>query len=163
MKAIVLYHSLFGNTKKVAISLADGISQTGIEAICKSIDEIDIGTLKDYDLIAIGGPTHIINLSKEMKAFMQSLKSVDISGRFGFAFDTRNESRMNQRKYLFFENSAARRIEGALKRMKVRIIQDRISAIVEGREGPLDSGVEKLFLQIGREIGELLHTPLIQK
>ena len=155
-RALVLYHSLFGNTKTVAECLSQGIRETGIEVDCQSIDDVDITEISQYSFIAIGGPTHMIRPSKEMKEFLKRLKSADLSGLAGFSFDTRNESRMNKSSLMVLENSAARTIEGALKRMKVRIIRPRTSAIVHGREGPLDAGVEQTFLQIGKEIGEKL-------
>ena len=155
-KALVLYHSLFGNTRTVALSLAQGMRETGVEVDCQSIDSVDIAKIPNYGFIAIGSPTHMIRPSKEMKDFLKKLRSVDLSSLTGFSFDTRNESRMNNSSWSVLENSAARSIEKALKRMKVRFIRPRFSAIVHGREGPLDTGIEETFLQIGREIGKTL-------
>jgi menaquinone-dependent protoporphyrinogen IX oxidase len=155
-RALVLYHSLFGNTRAVAESLAQGIREVGIEVDCQSIDAFDITEISRYNFIAIGSPTHMIRPSKEMKEFLKKLRSIDLSGLTGFSFDTRNESRMNKSSWSVLENSAARSIERALKRVKVRIIRSRVSAIVHGREGPLDTGVEEIFLQIGKEIGRIL-------
>lgn len=155
-RALVLYHSLFGNTKTVAMSLAKGIEESAIEVDCLSIDEVEINEIPKYNLIAIGSPTHMIRPSKEMKDFLSRLRTIELKDRFGFSFDTRNESRMNKRSLLVLENSAARSIEGIMKRMKMKIIKSRVSAIVHGREGPLDIGVEEYFHQIGREIGSLL-------
>lgn len=155
-KALVLYHSLYGNTKTVAMSLARGIEESNIEVVCSSINDIDIKEIPKYDLISIGGPTHMIKTSKEMKEFLNRMQSLDLKGLFGFSFDTRNESRMNNRNLSVLENSAARSIEGAMKRMKMKIIRPRVSAIVHGREGPLESGVEESFFQIGRELGIIL-------
>jgi menaquinone-dependent protoporphyrinogen IX oxidase len=155
-RALVLYHSLFGNTRAVALSLAAGIREVGVETDCLGIDEVDINQMQNYDLIAIGSPTHIIRPSKDMKEFLQRLRGLDLRGRAGFAFDTRNHSRMNSRKWLILENSAARSIEASMRRCKIRIIVPRESAIVEGREGPLDMGVKERFLEIGKELGRFL-------
>ena len=155
-RALVLFHSLFGNTKAVAQSLARGLQETGLEVDCQGIDEVDINTIPNYDLIAIGSPTHMIRPSKQMKEFLERLRILNLSGLVGFSFDTRNESRMNRRSFSVLENSAARSIEKALKRVKVRIIKPRVSAIVQGREGPLNVESEETFLEIGREIGHLM-------
>lgn len=155
-RALVIYHSLFGNTKKVAMSLAKGLQESSIEVDCFSIDEVDIKEIPNYDLVAVGSPTHMIKPSKEMKKFLDELRTVELKGVFGFSFDTRNESRMNSKRYLILENSAARSIEETMKRKKMRIIRPRVSAIVQGREGPLNADVEETFLQIGREIGTAL-------
>jgi flavodoxin len=155
-RALVLYNSRYGNTKSVAFALAKGIQGAGIETECMSIEDVKIQRIPDFDFIAIGGPTHIIRTSQEMKEFLAKLKSVDLRGKLSFAFDTRIESKMNQRKWSVFENSAARRIQGAMKKMKMKIIRDRQSALVLENEGPLEQDAEDEFAEIGRSIGENL-------
>jgi flavodoxin len=155
-KGIVIYDSNFGNTEKIARALALGLGEKGAEIDCLKVNQVDIERLAEYDFIAVGGPTHIISASKPMKEFLERLKAVDLRGLKGFSFDTRNESRMNSRMWLLFENSAARVIESALRGMKVDIVRPRRSAIVEGREGPLHEGMEETFRQIGVEIAESL-------
>lgn len=146
--AVVIYDSVFGNTEKIAKALASGISKHDVPVDCLKVDEIDIQNLAEYDLLAIGGPTHMLSLSKHMKEFLETLNTVDLNGKKGFCFDTRNHSRFNR----FDMNSAAKRIEKKLKRMKVVMIAPRKSAIVEGREGPLDGDMEEMFVQYGEEI-----------
>ena len=156
VRALVVYHSLFGNTKDVAFSLAKGIEGTGIETVCLSTDEVIIDQIPTYDFLAIGGPTHMIGLSKGMKAFLIKLKSINLKGMKGFSFDTRNYSRLNKKRWFIIENSAARRIEGKMKKMKIEILMPRQSAIVYGKEGPLESGVISSFQEIGKKIGYIL-------
>ncbi len=151
-RALVLYHSLFGNTRAVANSLAKGIEGSGIEVDCLSIDEVDIYQVQNYDFLAVGGPTHNLGMSEPMKEFLEKLETIDISGKKGFCFDTRVQSRFNR----FDLNSAAKRIEKKMKKMKVKMIRSRKSAIVEGREGPLEKGVQKTFEKLGKEIAELI-------
>ncbi|MCW3978193.1 MAG: flavodoxin family protein [Candidatus Bathyarchaeota archaeon] len=155
-KGIVAYDSNFGNTEKIARALARGLEEKGVEVDCLRIDEVDVERLAEYDFIAVGGPTHMIRTSKPMKAFLERLRTVDLRGLKGFSFDTRNESRMNGRRWLLLENSAARVIEGVLKSRGVDTVKPRHSAIVEGREGPLYDGMEELFTQMGAEIAGTL-------
>lgn len=162
-RALVLFHSLFGNTKSVAMALAKGIEDSGIETECMSIDEVSIQEMSNYDFLAIGSPTHMIRPSNEMKEFLQKLRNLKLQGMKGFAFDTRNESRMNQKRWFALENSAARSIEGLMKKVGIRIIRPRESGIVFGREGPLNRGVEDKFMQIGYDIGTLLAAQPAQK
>ncbi len=91
-----------------------------------------------------------------MKEFLEKLRTVDLRGLKGFSFDTRNESRLNGRRWLLLENSAARVIEGVLKSRRVEIVRPRRSALVEGREGPLHDGMEETFTRIGAEIAASL-------
>jgi len=154
--ALVLYHSLYGNTKSVAEHLARGLEEAGLMVACLSIDDVDLAAIPDYSLVAIGSPTHMIRPSKDMREFLKRLSFLDLSGLAGFSFDTRTESRMNRRGFSFLENSAARVIEGTMKRLKMTIIRPRASALVQGTEGPLASEESENFRMIGREIGALL-------
>jgi len=155
-KGIVAYDSNFGNTERIARALARGLEEKGAEVDCLRIDEVDVEMLAGYDFIAVGGPTQILKTSKPMKTFLEKLRTVDLRGLKGFSFDTRNESRMNGRRWLLLENSAARVIEGVLKSRGVDTVKPRHSAIVEGREGPLYDGMEELFTQMGAEIAGTL-------
>ena len=47
VKAIVLYNSRGGNTRKVAMKIAEGVG-------CEAIDNKHIPDLKDYDLVIVG-------------------------------------------------------------------------------------------------------------
>lgn len=152
-RAVVIYDTNFGNTKKVARALTRGLAQEGVKVDCAKIDEVEIDTQIDYDFVAIGGPTHMAGMSKPMKVFLEALKTVDMSGKTGFCFDTRVRSRLNR----FDLNSAAKRIEKRLKNMQVTLLKKRQSALVRGREGPLDEGSEQQFERLGVELGTLLH------
>ena len=59
MKAIVLYMSLTGNTKKVAEAIQEGIAEVAGSCDIESITEADPKRFYryDYDLIGIGTPT----------------------------------------------------------------------------------------------------------
>ncbi|MBD3407519.1 MAG: hypothetical protein GF411_15490 [Candidatus Lokiarchaeota archaeon] len=155
-KAIVLYNSRFGNTKNIAQCLAKGIESQGITTTCENIDVVDVESLRDYDFIAIGGPTHILKMSDELNEFMQKLRDVILEKIAGFAFDTRNESKMNKTYLMVLENSAARRIEKQMKKLGVEIVHPRRSALVEGEQGPLYKDEEQRFFQIGLDIGKIL-------
>ena len=156
IRALVLYHSLYGNTKSVAVSLAKGLEESGVVVTVSSINDINVEEIPEYDLIVIGSPTHKLRPSKEMQEFLERLKTIDLKGLYGFSFDTRIESRMNRKGLSLLENSAARSLERFMKHRGMRIIKPRASAIVEGREGPLEAGAGLDFVQTGREIGESL-------
>lgn len=151
-KALVIYDSRFGNTETLAEALADGIRKGGVRADCVGVGEVDVGRLSEYDFIAVGGPTHKAGMSEPMKDFLEGLKQADIRGKKGFCFDTRIHSRLNR----FDLNGAAKRIEGRMRRMKVRMIEPRRSAIVEGREGPLENGSLEEFERLGMEMAEAI-------
>lgn len=159
MKAAVVYDSLYGNTERLAQALARGITGGGVEADTIKVDALDVERLAGYDLIAVGGPTHMAGVSKPMKRLLTDLGTVDLRGKKGFCFDTRNESRFNA----FDFNSAGKRIEGRMKRMKVEMLKPKVSATVEAREGPLEEGALKRFQEIGVELTRLLKEGEIER
>ena len=145
-KAIVIYDSMFGNTEKVAKALAQGMETQGVKVDHIHVNEADVNNLNNYDLLVLGGPTHVHGISKPMKAFLEKMRSADIEPKKAFAFDTKVEA--------WWAGSAAKGIEKGLKRLRMNIVKPRSSAIVTGREGPLAEGTEEKFVQIGVEVAE---------
>jgi flavodoxin len=178
MRAIVAFDTRYGNTEKVARALAKGIQENSIETTCSNINDLQISTLIEYDLLAIGGPTQYHGASEPMKDFLEKLQGVNLKGKFGFAFDTRLTS--------FWSGSAAQAIERKIERYGVEIVRPYSSAFVkhtetgveektEAREtkeerrarkakvkeerrasAVLEEGAEDTFEKIGMEIGRIL-------
>jgi len=151
-KAAVIYDSNFGNNMKLAEALTRGLEKSGVTVDCMKVGSFDVHTLSGFDFIVVGGPTNIARMSKSMQGFFEELGPVDISGKQGFCFGTRMDSRMN----LYDINGSAKRIEGKLRKKKVQIIKPRVNVLVEGREGPMTEGSETLFESIGAELADLL-------
>jgi flavodoxin len=58
MRALVIYESMYGNTKRIALAVADGISKhVAAEAVEVSLAPLAIGD--DVELLVVGGPTHV--------------------------------------------------------------------------------------------------------
>jgi flavorubredoxin len=145
-----MFDTRYGNTEKIAKSLERGLNQTGIETICVNTRDVTVDLLKQYDMIGVGAPTQFMTASRPMKKFLGKLKSMNLFGKYGFAFDTKFDSRMS--------GSAAKFIEEKLKNLGLEIIAPRESAIVFGmneKEGGaiLKEGEETRFEQIGLRIG----------
>jgi flavodoxin len=145
-KAIIIYDTKFGNTEKIAKSLASGMNEQGIEVDCVKVENVQINKLTEYDLLAIGGPTHGFGMSKPMKDFIEKLKHMGPRDKKAFAFDTKNRGRWG---------SAAKGIEKRLKSIGMKIVKPCDSAIVMGLKGPLQDGMERTFKQIGAELASV--------
>ncbi|HUT82789.1 MAG TPA: flavodoxin family protein [Candidatus Bathyarchaeia archaeon] len=74
VKAIVLYNSHTGNTRKVAMKIAEGL-----EADCRSNRKIP--DLKNYDLIVVGSWVIMGMLSFAGKRYLKRLKRKNIAGK----------------------------------------------------------------------------------
>ena len=124
-RALVLLDSRFGNTQRVAEALARGLTQTpGVVAECRPIAQALEGRLREYDLIAIGGPTEVLSASKPMKAFLEQLPGPALRGRLGFAFETKLDGHLS--------GSAGKFIERRLKQLGMEIVRPHATAIVRG-------------------------------
>ncbi len=152
-KALVIYDTVFGNTQKIGDALARGMRRY-CDVDFLSIDETDLAKISQYGLVAIGAPTQAFTAHKPMKEFLSRLeKSKELGGKFGFAFDTRIDSRLS--------GSAAKYIQERLERLKVKMVRPRESAIVSGgtKDNVLRPGEEARFERIGAEIGAILSKP----
>jgi flavodoxin len=151
-KALILYDSLYGNTKKVAMSLSRGLEAGGFYVDSNSIEDFDILELKNYDIIGIGGPTHYHGASKKMKSFLNKIKPLKMERRYGFAFETKGEFKL--------AGSAAKRITKYLNKINIKIIHPTITGIVIEEEGPLKDKTLDLMEQIGLSISEKLNNTI---
>jgi len=151
MRAAVVFSSRFGSTERVAKSLESGLKQAGMRTFCTSITEIAPESLKEYDLICVGGPTEAFGASKPMKEFLRATKGINLEGKLCFAFDTKLDSRLS--------GSAAKHIEEALDDQGLRVIYPRKSAIVKTvkqggaiKGAVLSDGEDKKFEQVGLKV-----------
>jgi flavodoxin len=62
VKALVIYESMFGNTRQIASAIAAGLGATGDVTVC-NVNRIPEGVLNDADVVVVGAPTHIHSLS----------------------------------------------------------------------------------------------------
>ncbi len=146
---IVIFHTQFGNTEKIAKRLTSGLVRAGIAVTCQSTSEVQVDALKDYDLIAVGAPTQAFTASKPMKEFIQKLERTQgLAGKYFYAFDTKLPSR--------FSGSAAKYIESQLERMGLKAAGPHSSAIGRGGQFKLDEGEEERFEGIGLALGTQL-------
>lgn len=151
-RVAVIYDSKFGNNDKLAQALKKGMIKSGLAVDVLKVGDFETSALTEYDLICVGGPTHIARISNPVKFFLSDLESLDLRGRKGFCFGTRMDSRMN----IFNINGSANKIEGRLKKKGVHMLMPAVNVLVEGREGPLVSGSEKRFIDLGVELGEMM-------
>jgi flavorubredoxin len=150
VKASVVYDSVYGNTEKVAKALAAGLESGGVDVNVVKVDAVRFDELGGVDLLVVGSPVHAWSASKPVKEFLERLKSEEgLTGKKAFAFDTKmSRSRL--------AGSAGGKIEAKLKDIGLTIAKHSESAIVKGREGPLEESAEGTFKQIGAELAKML-------
>jgi flavorubredoxin len=148
-KALVIYDTVYGNTEKVAKALATGLESGGVDVHVVKVDKVNFDGLAEFDLLCVGSPTQAWNASKPTKEFLERLQSLKgLTGKKAFAFDTKMKSRL--------AGNAGEKVEKKLKDAGLTIAKHRESAIVEGREGPLEENAEGRFKQIGADLAKIL-------
>ena len=149
VKALVVYDSVYGNTEKIAKALAAGLESGGVDVDVVKVDAVKFDELGEVDLLCVGSPTQAWNASKPMKDFLERLKGIEsLRGKKAFAFDTKIKSRLS--------GDAGQKIEKKLEEAGLTIARHSESAVVKGREGPLEENAEETFKQIGQDLAKAL-------
>jgi len=146
-RALVVYDTRYGNTEKIAKALAGGI-ENHCDVECINVKDVDPAKTASYGLIALGAPTEAWSARKEMKEYLSKLEGVQgLSGKLGFAFDTRADSRLS--------GSAAKYIEERMVKLGMKMVLPRESAFIKGSKEntTLKEGEESRFDNIGDELG----------
>ena len=87
-KALVIYSSRSGHTKRMAEAVAQGIEGTKVSVTLAPVDEANVDDLKDAQAIVLGSPCYYGCMSAEMKQFLDDSVKLHgkLSGKVGGAF-----------------------------------------------------------------------------
>jgi len=135
MNALVVYDSKFGNTERIAETIALAF-QEAVPTRLTAIDDVpDLGAaLAGVDILVIGGPTQVHGVSAGLRHPVEELAEGSLKGVRTAAFDTRLHGMRA------VTGSAAVRLGRLLRRRGAWLVVPPSSFIVEGREGPLHEG-----------------------
>jgi len=89
-KAIVIYYSRSGNTKKMAEIIAQAMNESDLPTECKSVDKVKPEDLLGFDAIVIGSPTYYGHMAGPIKELFDELVSRHgkLDGKIGAAFSS---------------------------------------------------------------------------
>ena len=173
MKAIVVYESMYGNTRHIAEAIADGLRWSIPTEVVLAHDAGALD-LDEVELVVAGAPTHAWGLSRKRTregAALDAIKHpdhllesmatrtgvrewLDELGRHvalrGVGFDTR----LDRSKLV--TGSASRTIQRGLHRAGVSVIARPQSFVVSGMAGPLAAGEIERAKQWGEELGRIV-------
>lgn len=159
MRVVIIYESLFGDTREIAEAIAEGIEEGDAFGEVRCLPAGSAGTAAEgADLTVVGGPTHVLGMSSERsrtagaanerKAGRGEMVEIDPAapgvrewlealpapapGSRAAAFDTRSESR--------FSGGAAKRIAHVLEKRGYTMATSPEGFTVEATDGPLRAG-----------------------
>ncbi|MDP9465327.1 MAG: flavodoxin domain-containing protein [Actinomycetota bacterium] len=175
MKALVVYESMYGNTRHVAEAIAEGLNSS-IDARVMLVGDATAADVADVQLLVIGAPTHAWSLSRRRTrqaaakevakqpdqhvssaavaaGVREWLRSVRLHGNCpSAAFDTRLD------RPRLFTGSAVRSIERGLLAAGFTTFGESHSFRVRGTTGPLAFGE----IERAREWGEAMGRAIVQ-
>jgi flavodoxin len=146
-KTIIIYESIYGNTKKVADAIAEGIRESGeIECTVAKTGEVHhTDDLAKYDAIIFGCPNHNQEPARNMLKFIERASIVDLDEKMGAAFDTYTGGN---------RGIAVSKLEQLIRQKMscVKFIVEGFSALVDDRKGPLAEGELHRANDFGKEV-----------
>ena len=84
---LIIVYSTSGKTEEMGNFIAEGVRFTGNIAIVKRISEIsDFVDIKKYDGYIIGSPTISLDIPRPVRAFLNTLKTVELGNKLAGAF-----------------------------------------------------------------------------
>lgn len=168
-KALVVYESIFGNTRAVAEAVAEGLAAS-FEVEALEVSWVD--AQPEADLLVVGGPIHAWGMSRERtrqdaRAQAEARNQQPVSAWHGVrewleglqpnpgdvaaaAFDTGLKTRW------FPVGSAARGEARELRRRGYRVLVAPEHFHVEGKDGPLAEGELERAIAWGRALAEIV-------
>jgi menaquinone-dependent protoporphyrinogen IX oxidase len=151
MKGIVVYDTSYGNTKKIAETIADTLRDSGIEVDLFYVKDVKKLSGRDYDFLVLGSPTKFGTMSFTIKRFLGKFKD-DWAGKPFAAFDTENPENIERSQAENKEWSAAEKIADKLKEKKMKQLLPVLKALVMGQKGPLVDGEVNRTKNYAREL-----------
>lgn len=180
MRVVVVFESLFGNTRQVADAIAKGVQSASalVEVSCIRVGDVVDSDTSNADLLLVGGPTQFLSLASQRKrgTWLRQQDLVAGLSRSGHALepgtdgptlsqwlDQLSEARpgamaaaFDTRMDRFLSGGAATKIERRLRAHGYHIVAEPAGFIVEGMEGPLRTGELERAATWGKRIVERL-------
>ncbi|MEV8100696.1 flavodoxin domain-containing protein [Kitasatospora sp. NPDC085879] len=160
MQALIVYESMYGNTRRIAEAIAEGVHAAAPDSqvSCLPVAEATADATRAADLLVVGGPTHMHGMSSGLsRKLARSAQEKDTEppadpepgrspglrswfhtlpdteqGTHAAAFDTRADIRMS--------GGAADGIARRLAHHHYDVTAEPEGFIVEDTEGPLRAG-----------------------
>ena len=88
--AIVIYYSRTGNTKEMAEIIARSMNEADLQTECKSVSDVEVQDLLNYDAIVVGSPTYYGHMAAPIKQLFDDSVAFHgkLDGKIGAAFSS---------------------------------------------------------------------------
>jgi flavodoxin len=142
MKGVVVYDSVYGNTKQVAEAIAEQIKSEGHEVELMNLKD-ERGKAFEGDFLFVGSPTRMGRMTQKTKGFLEGLDREYWKSRQIVAFDTVgpfSEDEEKRKKWFSrVTKSAATRMQELAMKRGLGAHPEVLHVAVTGFKGPLAS------------------------
>ncbi len=152
MKTLLVYDSLYGNTKQIAETVRDAIGKKDVKFL--KADSASKSDLDGVDFLIVGSPVHGGMPSQKMKKFLNILAGSKIRLKYGAAFDTGvpTEGQKPFGKFIItLFGYAAKYMANRLRRRGAEILGAETFFVLD-KEGPLKNGELERATRWARDI-----------
>jgi flavodoxin len=140
MKTIIVYDSVFGNTEKIAKTMAQSI-ENQCEIKITHINQLQLKDLQDINLLIIGSPTRGFEPTKPIAEALRKIKVKDYPFLMVAVFDTRIDvvkiNNIILNIFVKFCGYAVDTMEKIVRNNSLRLVGEGKGFFVEESEGPL--------------------------
>jgi menaquinone-dependent protoporphyrinogen IX oxidase len=147
LKGMVVFDTSYGNTKKIAETIAGTLKESGIEVDLFDVKTVRKFNAKDYDFLVLGSPTRFGTMSFAVRGFLGKVKMEEWVDKPFAVFDTENPENIEKN-----EGSAAEKIAEKLREKKMNQLLPVLKAVVFGTKGPLKEGEIERTKEYAREL-----------
>jgi flavodoxin len=141
VKGLVLFRSHYGNTKKVAESIAEQITALGHEAIVQDVRQ-KLPDLQVFDFVMIGSPTRFARADRKALSVLKQLRKKGFTKKSVAIFDTygpvptKPEELEKSKKWLY--PGAAGMMQRVAKEQGLNVYAETLRCeVLGGMKGPL--------------------------
>ncbi len=127
MKVLVAYDtvSVGKMTGQVAEIIKETLKDNGFDVDSFYVKDIDVATVKNYDVLIAGGPTMAFRPSTGIMEFLNGLADGGFSGKRAAAFDTQLQ--------MMISGNATKSIEKKLKNLGFTVFKQPLVVYVESK------------------------------
>lgn len=158
MKMMVVYDSVYGNTKQVAEAIAEQMKADGNEATLVNLRENAKPTLTG-DFMFLGSPTRYFKMTSEAKDFVKNMKTLGWKDAPIVMFDTMMgvpEDMAERNKGKWAVKGAAPKLRDMAKKEGLKVQDSVLHIGVTGLKGPLTvTGKDEAKKYVQQVIGSL--------
>jgi flavodoxin len=141
MKTLIIYDSMFGNTKQIAEAIAGTFVASDTRII--NVSDAKPEDLNGIEMLIVGAPTYGGRPKPSTQAFLDSIPAETLAGVGVAAFDTRfaaKDQNIALRLLMKVIDFAAPRIAKALVEKGGKLAVPAEGFFVLGKEGPVKEG-----------------------